>query len=81
MRPDQQEVINAKELVFFFFQLLIEEMQIQDISGGCGSMYAIEVASPKFKGLTMMKQHRLVQEILDKEIKGWHGLQLRTKVE
>lgn len=56
-------------------------MQVQDVSGGCGSMYAIEIASPKFKGLTMMKQHRLVQGILEEEIKGWHGLQLRTKVE
>ncbi|KAF8423596.1 bola protein [Tirmania nivea] len=62
-------------------QLEPSRLEVQDVSGGCGSMYAIEIASPRFKGLTMMKQHRLVQGILDEEIKGWHGLQLRTKVE
>ncbi|CAN9478714.1 unnamed protein product [Alternaria alternata] len=49
------------------------------ISGGCGSMYAIQVESPKFKGLTVIKQHKLVNEVLKDEIKSWHGVQLRTK--
>jgi stress-induced morphogen len=53
--------------------------QVQDISGGCGSMYALEIESPKFKGLTVIKQHKLVNSILAEEIKGWHGVQLRTK--
>lgn len=44
-------------------------------------MYAVEIASPKFKGLTMIKQHRMVQEVLGEMIKGWHGLQLKTKAE
>ncbi|OMP83530.1 Altered inheritance of mitochondria protein 1, partial [Diplodia seriata] len=53
--------------------------QVQDISGGCGSMYALDIHSPKFKGLTVIKQHKLVNEILKDEIKSWHGVQLRTK--
>jgi stress-induced morphogen len=44
-------------------------------------MYAIEIASRSFKGLPVVKQHRLVQEVLSEEIKGWHGVQLRTKAE
>jgi len=44
-------------------------------------MYAIEIASRKFQGLPMMRQHRLVNEVLADEIKGWHGVQLRTKAE
>jgi stress-induced morphogen len=44
-------------------------------------MYAIEIASAKFKGLPMMRQHRLVNEVLADEIKTWHGVQLRTKAE
>ncbi|KAL6450465.1 BOL3 BolA-like protein 3 [Candida maltosa Xu316] len=55
------------------------KLQVQDVSGGCGSMFAILVESSKFKGLPMIKQHRLVNEILKDEIKQWHGLQLRTK--
>ncbi|KAL7276482.1 hypothetical protein RUND412_000544 [Rhizina undulata] len=68
------------------FEKLLKELgpsrlEVQDVSGGCGSMYAIEIASKKFKGLTMVKQHRLVNDILGEEIKGWHGMQLRTKAE
>ncbi|KGQ84451.1 hypothetical protein MG5_05069 [Candida albicans P57072] len=54
-------------------------LKIKDVSGGCGSMFSIFIESEKFKGLTMIKQHRLVNEILKDEIKKWHGLQLRTK--
>jgi stress-induced morphogen len=53
--------------------------QVQDISGGCGSMYAIAIESAKFKGLSVIKQHKLVNQVLKEEIAGWHGVQLRTK--
>ncbi|GME79115.1 unnamed protein product [Ambrosiozyma monospora] len=67
------------------YQILEERLEpkslsVRDISGGCGSMFAISVESGKFKGLTMVKQHRLVNEILKDEIAKWHGLQLKTKV-
>lgn len=42
-------------------------------------MFAIEVESDKFKGIPMIKQHRLVNELLKDEISQWHGLQLKTK--
>jgi stress-induced morphogen len=53
--------------------------QVQDISGGCGSMYAIAIESAKFQGLSVIKQHKLVNQVLKEEIAGWHGVQLRTK--
>jgi BolA-like protein 3 len=43
-------------------------------------MYAIEVTSARFVGLSVVKQHRLVNEILGQWVKEWHGLQLRTGV-
>ena len=52
---------------------------VQDISGGCGSMFAILVESEKFKGIPMIKQHRLVNSVLKDEISKWHGVQLRTR--
>ncbi|KAG0230275.1 hypothetical protein BGW42_001073 [Actinomortierella wolfii] len=55
------------------------KLVVQDISGGCGSMYQIEVVSPEFKSLTMVKQHRLVNETLKEEIKTMHGIRLTTK--
>jgi stress-induced morphogen len=42
-------------------------------------MYSIDITSEKFRGLSMLKQQRLVNQVLGKEIKGWHGVQLRTK--
>ncbi|KAI9010640.1 bola protein [Hyaloraphidium curvatum] len=56
----------------------VTRLVVQDISGGCGAQYAIEVVSPRFAGLTMLKQQRMVNEVLKEEIKGWHGLRLST---
>lgn len=53
-------------------------LSVNDISGGCGSMFAINIVSDRFKGLTTIKQHRLVNEILKDDINQWHGLQLKT---
>ncbi|OWB57527.1 hypothetical protein B5S28_g3476 [[Candida] boidinii] len=66
------------------FEILNEKLSpklltVRDVSGGCGSMFAINIQSTKFKGTTMIKQHRLVNEILKDEISKWHGLQLKTK--
>ncbi|PSS00891.1 bola protein [Coniella lustricola] len=56
------------------------ELVVQDISGGCGSMYGIEISSAKFQGATMLKQQRMVNAVLGDLMKGWHGCQLKTKV-
>lgn len=54
-------------------------LSIQDLSGGCGQMYSIEVESEKFQGLSMIKQHRLVNQILKEDVSKWHGLRIKTK--
>ncbi|CCE64500.1 hypothetical protein TPHA_0H02970 [Tetrapisispora phaffii CBS 4417] len=59
-------------------QLNPKSLQVADISGGCGSMFSIQVSSEKFKGLSIVKQHKLVNEILKDDIGKWHGLQLKT---
>jgi stress-induced morphogen len=56
-----------------------EVLNVKDVSGGCGSMFAINIVSDKFNGLSLIKQQRLVNEVLKDEITKWHGLQLRTK--
>ncbi|KAK3681810.1 bola protein [Podospora appendiculata] len=56
------------------------ELVVQDISGGCGSMYGIEISSERFRGLNMLKQQRLVNSVLGDLLKGWHGVQLKTRV-
>ncbi|KAG5651713.1 hypothetical protein H0H81_007718 [Sphagnurus paluster] len=54
------------------------QLKVQDVSGGCGSFYAITIASDAFKGLSIVKQHKLVNETLKEEIEGIHGLQIKT---
>jgi stress-induced morphogen len=74
--------LNDKEKQIFEMlsrELEPEKLEVQDISGGCGSMYGIEVVSERFRGLSMLRQQRLVNEVLGEEIKGWHGVQLRTR--
>lgn len=56
------------------------QLLVQDISGGCGSMYAIDITSAAFKGQSILKQQRMVNAALGEVIKGWHGVQIRTKV-
>ena len=53
--------------------VLVDSMVAQS----CGSFYAITIASTAFKGIPVVKQHRLVNEALKKEIEGIHGLQVR----
>ena len=43
-------------------------------------MYGLDIESEKFRGLSVMKQHKLVNSILADEIKSWHGVQLKTRV-
>ncbi|RDA85552.1 hypothetical protein CP532_3315 [Ophiocordyceps camponoti-leonardi (nom. inval.)] len=56
------------------------KLLVQDISGGCGTMYAIHVTSPIFRGHPLLKQQRMVNLALGDLVKSWHGLQLRTSV-
>nr|XP_019013679.1 uncharacterized protein I206_01750 [Kwoniella pini CBS 10737]OCF52460.1 hypothetical protein I206_01750 [Kwoniella pini CBS 10737] len=53
-----------------------KRLEVQDVSGGCGSFYAIEISSPAFKGLSTIKQHKLVNKCLKEDIEGIHGLQV-----
>jgi stress-induced morphogen len=39
-------------------------VKVTDVSGGCGSMFDVEVASPQFAGQSRVKQHRMVNEVL-----------------
>ncbi|KAH6915179.1 bola protein [Coprinopsis sp. MPI-PUGE-AT-0042] len=57
------------------------QLQVEDISGGCGSFYSVVIASDNFKGLTTVKQHKLVTSTLKEEIEGIHGLQIKTIVQ
>ncbi|MPC25785.1 bolA-like protein 3 [Portunus trituberculatus] len=53
-------------------------VEVEDISGGCGAMYEVWVEAPDFKGLSRVKQHKLITETLKAEIQDMHGLRITT---
>lgn len=55
-------------------------VEVHDVSGGCGASYSVMVESERFKGLTLIKQHRLVKEALRDEVPNLHALTVRTVV-
>ncbi|XP_036364333.1 bolA-like protein 3 [Octopus sinensis] len=59
---------------------LASQIEVADISGGCGAMYEIFVESEDFQGKNMLTQHRMVNKALADEIKDMHGLRISTQV-
>ena len=51
------------------------------VSGGCGAFFRVLVVSPSFTGLSLVKQHRLVNQTLKPHIANLHGLTLTTFTE
>jgi len=54
-------------------------IEVNDISGGCGSMYEVFVETNEFKNIRKVKQHQMVNQVLEAEIKNnMHGLRIYT---
>ena len=52
---------------------------VNDISGGCGSMYEVYVESSEFNNMRTVKQHQMINQALHKEItQNMHGLRIFT---
>lgn len=67
------------------WDIIIRELKpralvVKDISGGCGSMYAVDVSTERFRGLNTLQQQRMVNAALGDLVKEWHGLQVRTRI-
>ncbi|KAK6043603.1 BolA-like protein [Cooperia oncophora] len=57
----------------------VTQVEVNDVSSGCGSMYSVFVESSAFKGLSKVAQHKMVTGILKNEIRDMHGLSITTK--
>ncbi|OLN81431.1 Altered inheritance of mitochondria protein 1 [Colletotrichum chlorophyti] len=78
-KPDHLDAAESTIWDKLVAEFAPSELIVQDVSGGCGSMYAIDITSAKFKGANMLKQQRMVNAVLGDMMKQWHGVQLRTK--
>ncbi|KAJ2003263.1 hypothetical protein H4R26_003159 [Coemansia thaxteri] len=50
------------------------KLAVTDSSGGCGSMYVVEIEAECFRGLSRVKQTKLVNALLKEEIRDMHGM-------
>ncbi|KAF7488894.1 BolA-like protein 3 [Sarcoptes scabiei] len=57
-----------------------KEILVKDISGGCGFMFEIYVTSSSFQGMSKVKQHLTVSNVLKNEIKQMHGVRIFTEI-
>jgi stress-induced morphogen len=56
------------------------ELSVEDRTGG-GDQFQVTVASPRFGGLSLLEQHRLVNEALSEPLRDGtiHELRIKTK--
>ena len=52
------------------------KIEVIDLSGGCGTMLQIKVSSQKFKGLSIIQQHILINKCVEGE--DLHGFRVET---
>ncbi|KAJ2094833.1 hypothetical protein IW146_010624, partial [Coemansia sp. RSA 922] len=57
-------------------ELVPTKLAVTDSSGGCGSMYVVEIEAECFRGLTRVKQTKLVNALLKEELKEMHGMRV-----
>jgi stress-induced morphogen len=76
--PTGKQLPEEKMKAILLEKLSADVVQVRDVSGGCGDFYQILVVSPLFEGQLTVKQHRAVNEALEKEIGKMHGLTIKT---
>ena len=79
-KPDFLDDAESKIWDILVAEFDPKELIVRDVSGGCGSMYRIEISSDRFRRLKTLQQHRLVYGVLADLIESWHGAQLKTCV-
>lgn len=53
-------------------------IKIEDLSGGCGAKFSAIIVTDAFAGVPLLERHRLVNSVLEKEMKEIHALTLKT---
>ncbi|KAJ2821549.1 hypothetical protein IWW50_004595 [Coemansia erecta] len=56
------------------------KLSVTDSSGGCGSMYVVEIEAECFRGLNRVKQTKMVNSLLKSELKDMHGMRVLCTV-
>jgi len=52
--------------------------EVTDESSGCGGKFSLVVVSAKFEGVALLARHRMVNKILEEELKTIHALTIKS---
>ncbi|KAJ2162695.1 hypothetical protein GGF46_000420 [Coemansia sp. RSA 552] len=56
------------------------KLSVADTSGGCGSMYVVDIQAECFRGLSRVKQTQKVNGLLKEELKNMHGMRVLCSI-
>ncbi|XP_076069372.1 bolA-like protein 2 isoform X2 [Oratosquilla oratoria] len=59
-------------------ELDASHVDVEDLSDGCGAKFSVIIVSPKFEGKPLLQRHRLVNSILEEELKVIHAFTMKT---
>ena len=59
-------------------ELETSHCEVSDLSDGCGSKFSALIVSAKFEGKPLLGRHRLVNSILEEEMKTIHAFTQKT---
>lgn len=58
--------------------LTVKDVKVRDTSGGCGTMFEIQLSAEEFRNKSIVQQHKVVTKVLQDDISQWHGFTLLT---
>ncbi|XP_015592877.1 bolA-like protein 2 isoform X3 [Cephus cinctus] len=53
-------------------------LEVEDQSDGCGAKFSVVIVSDKFTGKPLLQRHRLVNSVLEEELKEIHAFSQKT---
>ncbi|XP_062528877.1 bolA-like protein 2 isoform X2 [Bombyx mori] len=59
-------------------KLFFAMKEVTDESDGCGAKFSVLIVSDKFKGKPLLARHRLVNTLLQEELKTIHAFTQKT---
>ena len=58
--------------------LQADHVQVTDESDGCGGKFSVVIVSSQFEGKALLARHRLVNSVLEHELKTIHAFSQKT---
>uniref|UniRef100_A0A2H1VIB3 SFRICE_005546 n=1 Tax=Spodoptera frugiperda TaxID=7108 RepID=A0A2H1VIB3_SPOFR len=74
---DEESLCDSK-LVELFSINLLGQTEVTDDSDGCGAKFSVLIVSDKFQGKPLLARHRLVNTVLQEELKSIHAFTQKT---